>query len=164
MNLYLICHANPTEQDENIEDNQRTLTEKGRKKLGQIARSLEKLDLKFDVIFTSPYLYARQTANVVAEALDIKKKCVVDSDNLTPLGSAEKLVEEINTRESLANLLIVGHAPFLSQLIGMLLAGDASLGIDIKKAGLCKLSLDQLTYGRCSRLGWLLTPGQLTAI
>jgi len=164
MNLYLMCHATSAEQDENAEDNQRHLTEKGRKKLGQIARSLEKLDLEFDVILTSPYLYARQTANAVADVLDIKKKCVVDSDKLTPSGSVEKLVEEENARESVANLLIAGHAQFLSQFIGTLLAGDASLRIDMKKAGLCKLSLDQLTYGRCANLAWLLTPSQLTAI
>jgi len=164
MNLYLMCHATPTELDENVDDNQRPLTEKGRKKLSQIARSLEKLDLEFDVIITSPYLYARQTANIVADALDIKKKCVLDSDNLTPPGSGEKLIEEINAREAVDNLLIVGHVPFLSQFIGMLLAGDTSLSIDIKKAGLCKLSIEQLTYGRCATLGWLLSPSQLTAI
>ena len=164
MNLYLMCHATPTELDENVDDNQRPLTEKGRKKLSQIARSLEKLDLEFDVIITSPYLYARQTANIVADALDIKKKCVLDSDNLTPPGSGEKLIEEINAREAVDNLLIVGHESFLSQLIGMLLAGDASLSIDMKKAGLCKLTIEQLSYGRCAMLEWLLTPAQLTAI
>ena len=164
MNLYLMRHAIATELEENTEDNQRPLTEKGRKKLGKIARNLEKLDLKFDVILTSPYLRACQTADVVADALDIKSKNVVETENLTPLGFADKLVEEINAREPVANILIVGHEPFLSQLIGMLVAGDGSLSIDMKKAGLCKLSIEQLTYGRCATLEWLLTPAQLTAI
>ena len=164
MNLYLMRHAIATELEENTEDNQRPLTEKGRKKLGKIARNLEKLDLKFDVILTSPYLRACQTADVVADALDIKSKNVVETENLTPLGFAEKLVEEINAREPVENMLIVGHEPFLSQLIGTLVAGDVSLSIDMKKAGLCKLSIEQLTYGRCATLEWLLTPAQLTAI
>ena len=164
MNLYLMRHAIAAELEENTEDNQRPLTEKGRKKLGKIARNLEKLDLKFDVILTSPYLRACQTADVVADALDIKSKNVVETENLTPLGFAEKLVEEINAREPVENMLIVGHEPFLSQLIGTLVAGDVSLSIDMKKAGLCKLSIEQLTYGRCATLEWLLTPAQLTAI
>lgn len=164
MNLYLMRHAIAAEPDENTEDSQRSLTEKGHKKIGKIARNLEKLELEIDLILTSPYQRARQTANVVAYALDIKKRCVVESENLTPLGFADKLVDEINAREAVENLLIVGHEPFLSQLIGILLAGDASLGIEMKKAGLCKLSMEQLAYGRCARLEWLLTPAQLTAI
>jgi phosphohistidine phosphatase len=164
MNLYLMRHAIAAEPEEGVEDSQRPLTKSGLKKLEKIARNLEKLDLQLDVILTSPYLRARQTADVVADALDMKKKRVVESENLIPLGFAEKLVEEINAREPAANLLLVGHEPFLSQLVGMLTAGDASLQIDMKKAGLCKLSMEHLTYGRCATLEWLLTPAQLAAI
>jgi len=70
-------------------------------------------------------------------------------------------VDEINAREPLENLLLVGHEPFLSQLIGMLVAGDASIQVTLRKGGLCKLSIEQLNYGRCARLEWLLTPAQL---
>jgi phosphohistidine phosphatase len=164
MNLYLMRHAIAAEADENTEDHQRPLTEKGRKKLRKIARNIEKLDLKFDLILTSPAMRARQTADIVADALNIKQKNVIETENLSPLGFADKLVEEINAHEALENLLVVGHEPFLSQFIGMLLAGDASLNIDMKKAGLCKLSMEQLVYGRCATLEWLLTPAQMTAI
>jgi phosphohistidine phosphatase len=164
MNLYLMRHAIAAEADENSDDSQRPLTKIGRKKLGKIARNLEKLDLSFDLILTSPYLRARQTADVVADALDLKPKQVVESENLVPLGFADKFVEELNAREPLENLLVVGHEPFLSQLIGRLVTGDASLNINMKKAGLCKLSVEQLTDGRCATLEWLLTPAQLIAI
>jgi phosphohistidine phosphatase len=164
MNFYLMRHAIATERDENNDDSQRPLTEKGRKKLGKIARNFEKIEVRFDLILTSPYLRARETAEVVADALALKPKSVVETENLTPLGFGDKLVDEINAREAVENLLIVGHEPFLSQLIGMLVAGDSSLDIDMKKAGVCKLSIEKLSYGRCARLEWLLTPAQLTAI
>lgn len=164
MNLYLMRHAIAADADEDTQDNQRSLTEKGRKKLGKIARNLEKLDLSFGLILTSPYLRARQTADVVADSLDIEPGLVQESENLTPLGFGDKLVEEINAREPVNDLLLVGHEPFLSQLIGMLLAGDASLSIDMKKAGLCKLSIENLSYGRCATLEWLMSPAQLVAI
>jgi phosphohistidine phosphatase len=164
MNLYLMRHAIAAEADENTDDSQRPLTEKGRKKLVKIARNLEKLDIEIDIILTSPHLRTHQTAEVVANALDFKKKSLKDTDNLTPLGFADKLVEEINNLGSLENLLIVGHEPFLSQLIGMLVAGDSSLSIDMKKAGLCKLSIAQLTHGRCATLEWLVTPAQLAIL
>lgn len=165
MQSALSCsHAIAAESDENTEDSQRALTEKGQMKLTKIASNLENLDVKFDLILTSPYLRTRQTASVVADALKLKKKCVIESENLSPLGFADKLVEEINTVEPVENLLLIGHEPFLSQLIGVLVVGDASLRINLKKAGLCKLSTEQLTYGRCATLEWLLTPAQLVAI
>ena len=164
MNLYLMRHAIAADADENTQDNQRALTEKGRKKLGKIARNLEKLDLSFDLILTSPYLRARQTADVVADEFEIRPGLVQESENLTPLGFGDKLVDEIKSREPVENLLIVGHEPFISQIIGMLLAGDSSLNIDMKKAGLCKLSIENLSYGRCATLEWLMTPAQLTAL
>lgn len=164
MNLYLMRHAIAAEPDENIDDSQRSLTEKGQRKLTKIAHNLEKIDVKFELILTSPYLRTRQTASVVADVLKLKKKCVVESENLSPLGFADKLVEEINTTEPVENLLLIGHEPFLSQLIGVLIVGDASLRIDLKKAGLCKLSTEQLTYGRCATLEWLLTPAQMAEI
>jgi phosphohistidine phosphatase len=164
MNLYLMRHAIAVESDENTEDSQRPLTEKGRKRLGKIARNLVKLDLTFDLILTSPYLRARQTADVVADVLNLKAKQVLVSENLAPLGLVDQLLEEINAHESIEFLLIVGHQPFLSQLIGMLVAGDASLSIEMKQAGLCRLSIENLIYGRCATLEWLMTPAQLTAI
>jgi phosphohistidine phosphatase len=164
MNLYLMRHAIAVEADENTEDSQRPLTEKGRKRLGKIARNLAKLDLTFDLILTSPYLRARQTADMVADTLNIKPKYVVESENLTPLGFADKLVEEILAHEPVEFLLIVGHEPFLSQLIGILVADDAGLCIEMKQAGLCRLSTERLIYGRCATLEWLMTPVQLTAI
>ena len=89
MNLYLMRHAIAAEPEENTEDSQRPLTEAGRKRLGKIARNLEKLELEFDIILTSPYLRARQTADVVAHVLDIKQKRVFEREILTPRGFAD---------------------------------------------------------------------------
>jgi phosphohistidine phosphatase len=164
MILYLMRHAIAADADENTGDSQRPLTDKGRKKLGKIARNFEKLELGFDLILTSPYLRAKQTAEVVADTLNIKPHLVIESENLTPYGFADKLVDEINSHKDVNAVLVVSHEPFLSQLIGLLVAGDASLDIDMKKAGLCKLSIGTLKHGRCAVLEWLLTPAQLTKI
>jgi phosphohistidine phosphatase len=164
MNLYLMRHAIAAEPENDMEDSQRPLTDKGRKKLVKIVRGMDKLELNFDTILTSPYLRARQTAEEVAESFDLKKKQVCESEHLIPLGFADKLVQEINEKYVVENLLLVGHEPFLSQLIGMLVAGDATLDITMKKAGLCKLTVDNLSYGRCATLEWLLTPMQLSAL
>jgi phosphohistidine phosphatase SixA len=57
--------------------------------------------------------------------------------------------------------VLVGHEPFLSGLISVLLTGKPGMKIDFKKAALCKLSVEELRFGDCASLCWLLTPRQL---
>jgi len=60
--------------------------------------------------------------------------------------------------------LLVGHEPYLSQLIALLSSGGTSATIDMKKGGLCKLETEGLEYGHCATLQWLLTPRQMELI
>ena len=53
---------------------ERTLTPKGERKIWQVADAMMSLDNLFPGILTSPYVRARQTAEIVAEALSAKKK------------------------------------------------------------------------------------------
>jgi phosphohistidine phosphatase len=159
MNLYVMRHAIAAEPDEATPDEQRALTEAGRKKLLKIARSLKKMGITLDLLLTSPYLRARQTAEVVAAQL--KPGTVLESTALLPPGAAGVLVDEINARAPLQNVMVIGHEPFLGQFIGTLAAGEANLGITLKKAGVCKLAVETLSNKRCATLEWLLTPAQL---
>jgi len=58
------------------------------------------------------------------------------------------------------SLLLVGHEPYLSQLIAVLIGGE-KMRMDFKKGGLCCISAESLTFGRCATLEWLLTPKML---
>ncbi len=61
----------------------------------------------------------------------------------------------------LEKLLLVGHEPDLSELISFLLIGEKSLKIELKKAGFCKPSIDQLKFKKCAVLDYLFTPKQI---
>jgi phosphohistidine phosphatase SixA len=90
------------------------------------------------------------------------RKKLAFSDDLTPAGNPRLLIQELNQfRPEPENVLLVGHEPYLGQLIALLAAGNTSLEIDFKKGGLCKLEAESLYYGRCARLVWLLTPRQM---
>jgi len=43
----------------------------------------------------------------------------------------------------------------------MLIAGDPDVSLNLKKGGVCCLSIDKLEYARCANLNWLLSPAQL---
>ena len=163
MNLFLLRHGLAVENlTAGIErDADRPLTPKGERRLGQIADALEAMGLKFDLLLSSPYVRARQTAEIVADSLGLKKKLHF-SEDLVPGGDARVLIAALNRREPRPeNILLVGHEPFLSELIATLTSGDARVSIDFRKGGLCKLEIETLRYGRCATLAWLLTPRQM---
>lgn len=163
MTLYVLRHGLAVEPGTRAfaKDAERPLTAKGERKLWKIAEAMEGLGLSFDLILSSPYRRARQTAEIVAEAFNARKKLEF-SDELAPAGSAKKLIEHLNRLDPMPDtVLLAGHEPYLSEFISLLLSGDTGLAIVLKKGGLCKLTADSLHYGRCAALEWLLTPKQL---
>lgn len=161
MNLYLLRHGLAVEPGEHnfTKDSERPLTTKGKDKLAKITDAMRKLDLCFEVILCSPYVRARQTAEIVADASDARRRIEI-TEALTPSGNAKKLIEIINNLVS-QEILLVGHEPFMSELISLLIAGTTNVPIVMKKAGLCKLSAESLHHGKCATLEWLVTPKQM---
>lgn len=163
MNLYLIRHAIAEEESPSGEDSQRVLTDKGAKKMRNIAKGLKTLGIEFDYILTSPYIRAEQTAQILGDVFKIKKHIVI-SQNLAPMGDPDLLLAEINEKYSVNSLAIVGHEPYLSTLVSLLTAGGSPLEMTFKKGGVCHLTTDDLHHTRKATLEWLLTPGVLVAI
>ena len=163
MKLYILRHGiaiqpgAPGYED----DSARPLTPKGKRQLRQTAAAMKRMGLRFDGILSSPYLRAKQTAEIVAKPLKLGKKLVF-SDELTPGGSPRALIQQLNAARLKSNaILLVGHEPYLSRLISTLTTGDMHLAMDFKKGGLCKLAADKLSVGRCATLVWVLTPRQM---
>ncbi len=77
-----------------------------------------------------------------------------------------ELIEELKRKHGKRErkVLLVGHEPYLSRLIALLISGNTSAAITMKKGSLCKLSIDNLVFGGCASLEWLLTPGQMRAV
>ena len=167
MILYIIRHAiaEPASLEAEQDDSQRPLTDKGRKKMRRIAQGLKELGAQIDLILTSPYLRASDTARILAKQFGLGKDKVIKTGNLAPAVQDDLLIKEISERHAeIGNLALIGHEPSLSALVSMLVAGDPTLSITLKKGGVCKLMVEKLQYGRCANLDWLLTPSQLVKI
>ena len=163
MNLFLLRHGLAVDRSAPgyKKDADRPLTPKGKQRLWRVTDAMEEMDLEFDLLLTSPFLRATQTAEIVAEAFELRKK-LTPSEHLTPGGNPKLLLEQINLLDPPPkNVLLVGHEPYLSQLIGLLVAGNTNALIDLKKGALCKLELETLRCGRCATLAWLLSPKQM---
>lgn len=145
-------------------DSDRPLTPEGVEKMNRIAKGMKALKIRPDVILTSPFPRALQTAEIAARELGLKKHLVL-TEHLAVGGDPEQLVSEIRSGYSSANgVMIVGHEPYLSLLLSILLSGQANLDLVMKKGGLAKLVVEELLYGRCGALEWLLTPRVLTRL
>ncbi len=164
--LYLLRHAIAVERrkEGHEDDAQRPLTPEGERKMQRIAEAMRKLDLAFDLILSSPLVRARQTADIVAEEFKLTE-CRKFSSHLAPEGDPRDLIRELKRLyRSSRRVILVGHEPYLSSLMATLLAGRTDIDINLKKGGLCLLSIGSLQHGRCAVLEWLLTPRQMAKI
>ena len=159
MEIYILRHGIAVERGTPgyKKDSERPLTKEGEEKMHQIAEAMLGMGLQFDLILSSPYVRAKQTAQIVAGELDEE---VTSTDFLIPDANGLELIAEIND-EKPQRVLLVGHEPDLSRLISILVTGGSDATIELKKGGLCKLTSDKLTFGRSATLNWLLTPKQL---
>ena len=165
MNLYIVRHAiavsrgTPGYED----DSQRPLTGAGLKKFKKIVRGLNELGLNFDVILSSPYVRARDTAKILAKEFGMKNK-IAFSDNLIPPGNFENLVKEIQEKYDVGNLALVGHEPMLSSLVSWLATGNTDMKLSLKKGGVASLIAENLYQDGRAALQWLLTPAQMVEL
>ena len=90
------------------EDSQRPLTDKGKKKMRQIAKGLRALGVDFDLILSSPYIRAKETAEILADVFKAKTD-VAFSENLIPMGDPDLLIAEMNEKYSANSIALVGH-------------------------------------------------------
>ncbi len=163
MEIYLLRHGLAIEHGtpgfEN--DSARPLTTKGINQLKKVSAAMAAIDLEFDLILSSPLLRAKETAEIVAKKLKLKKRLKF-SDTLAPGKEVKFLIAHLQKiKPAPKKILLVGHEPFLSELVSLLVTGSLQLQMDFKKAGLCKLETEKLSAGKCAALAWLLTPKQM---
>jgi len=115
------------------------------------------------VILSSPYVRAAQTAEILAKIMKYKKR-IVHSESLIPIGDTDTLIGEINEKYTVDELVLVGHEPSLSSLIGTLTSASPDVAINLKNGGICCLSADDLHVERKAILEWLLTPKILSRL
>lgn len=149
-----------------LKDADRPLTLEGRARMKQAATGIQELDLKFNVILTSPLLRSRQTAEVVAEVLDLQHK-VKTLESLAPgrwhiegAGKHAEIFLELGAYQ-FDRALLVGHMPDLSELASFLLTGNRNLNIEFKKGSICAIELASLPPRGPGLLRWLMAPKHL---
>lgn len=145
-------------------DTERALTDEGKKKTRKAAKGLVSLGAKPTRILSSPYLRAKETAQVVAEVLGVDAAKVTLSDALLPEAAPYALFHALYAFHATdEEVLCVGHAPNLDKVLALSLTGARNPVTSLKKAGAALLVVEDLPRTR-GTLSWLLPPKVLASL
>jgi len=161
MDCILVRHGIAVERDEwDGADAGRPLTERGAKRVAQVAAGLKRLDVRPVYIFSSPLVRAVETARILCTVLALSDS-VSQVPELAPDAEPSRILTFFRKLPPDSCVLCVGHEPHLGLLAGVLLTGKPSPSFRFKKAGACMIGLPaplQIGHGV---LQWWMGPGQL---
>ena len=148
MQLYFLRHGEADWPGWTKPDDERPLTDFGKKEVRQVAKFLNGLKVKPDVIVSSPLPRALQTAEVAAEQLKTKLR----QDEALEPGFGISELSTVLKRHRSKILMLVGHEPDFSSVISALTGGF----IKMSKAGVALVDIDP--ENEKGRLLWLFPP------
>jgi phosphohistidine phosphatase len=140
-------------------DTERPLTKEGKRRARAAARGLSGVLDKVDLVATSPWTRAAQTADLVAEAFGAKLE---EFPELIPDRRFEDLLARLKTLRA-RRVALVGHEPHLSRFASWLLNGSDHSVLRLKKSQALLLDAKTLAPG-AAELVWSLPPRQLRAL
>jgi len=156
---HAIAHARSRARWPN--DALRPLTPAGKRKFRKAARGLATALPTSAALLSSPFVRARQTAELLAAALGRKK--IVEARELASGESAKEVFTMLRARKDEA-VVLVGHEPNLSTLLSACLHEHGRLKIDFKKGGAaCIEFTGRVEPGRAC-LHWFLPPRVLRGL
>ena len=140
MEIWLLRHAAAEEASESGRDADRKLTAEGEKRARAVARGLASLKPAIELVLSSPYRRALQTAEPAARELGLSRH-LRETRALEPGRDPQEVLEEVRA-EATKGVLLVGHEPHLGALLGRLLAGRPLLTVALKKAAVARVEWD----------------------
>lgn len=188
MRLYILRHGRAGDRETwQGDDRLRPLTEDGKERTVAAARGLAALGVRPDVILTSPYTRAAQTAELTAATLagvgarsdaaehDHQVGEVTEEPALAVGATLDRVAPALAERAGTGDVLLVGHEPDLSGIIGALIGGNhGGARVEMKKGACCRVDIPAGALRKAGQapeklagagtLAWLLTASQLAMI
>jgi phosphohistidine phosphatase len=162
VNVFILRHGEAgTTMTMPSKDFERPLTEAGREEIESIASSIRKLNVEFDRVATSPLTRAKETAEIVVGEYKDRAPKMEIWEELRPEGNRQDVIQRLSKLRQDSDVLLVGHEPYLSTLIGEIITAGSPARISLKKGGLAKIQIHSFAPKAAGELRWLLTPRHL---
>jgi len=158
MQLYIVRHGSAVDRDDPKcpADPQRYLTDEGKEKTRQVAKGVAEIAAMPDLILTSPYVRARQTAEIFAAVLEYPKQKIRETDLLLPGAEPLQLFRELAKEKEASTVFVFGHGPNIDGLVAASVGSKHPI-CSMKKAGVAALELRRV-LPPSGELLWLATP------
>lgn len=120
MNLYVVRHSHA---DSGSPDFERRLTEFGRNKLKETIPTWKSYIPKIDLILSSPYKRALETAEIIHKDYDLSKNIYKDNSLQPGMNIPDILITlSVYAKE---DVMVVAHMPDVSDLVGELVTSGS---------------------------------------
>lgn len=166
LELYLVRHAVAAERGpEYPDDARRPLTDEGVARFRQAVAGLRDLGVQLDLVLASPYVRARETAELLAAGLKPRPKLVVVdalAAGAKPADVIAAAVRHAALGRGASRLALVGHEPDLGELAARLLGAKGR--VELKKGAVCRIDVDRAMPGGPGTLRWFLPPRMLRGL
>jgi phosphohistidine phosphatase len=136
-------------------DAARPISDKGRKQAKRLGDHLRSIGFETETVITSPKLRAAQTAEIVADRIDMT---VSEDERLAGSLDLETVEAILGDAGDSERAMLVGHDPDFSELLSVL-CGAA--GVSMRKGALARIEIDRPLQAGGGTLRWLLPPDAL---
>ncbi len=163
MHLFVVRHGIAEDAKPGQDDASRALTHSGTRKLRRSIQGVRELGWRFERVLTSPWLRATQTADLLAPVSD-HSPITTELLCKSPQSELLALIAEVTApTKKQHGTAVVGHEPWLGELVAWLAFGDRRHGdqIDFKKGGVVWLDGTSVAGGMQIRA--IVTPRILRA-
>jgi phosphohistidine phosphatase len=151
--LYFLRHGR-AEHTPGVEDAERRLTDVGEAELRAAAPLWGRLNMRPQVILSSPLVRALQTAELLVAGLGSKHAPLID-DRLRPGAGWEELAQAMADHPAARRVLFVGHQPDLGSAVELLSGAES---VRLRPGSLACLEFPGTPEPGQGELAWLLDP------
>ena len=150
--IILLRHGIAEDRTADKPDEERRLTDSGKRRMKQIAWTLAQIFPEAEALYSSPLVRAVETAEAVAKAFGDELK-IQTTDALKPGSDPRefrKLLADLNVQFA----IFAGHEPVLTEIMLDLTSTRTDSEIELKKGGCYGLRVDD----NSAHLEWMLPP------
>ena len=145
MRVLFVRHAPALNRSDWLRDDMlRPLSDKGMTAAKKIFKGLSKVYKAPQIVLTSEAVRAKESAEIFSRYFGSAK--IKESPVLNP-GATFEGVRELLVESNLEYVALVGHEPELSEIVSMFLTKNGDLPIELKKAALVELEIDDDNFG-----------------
>jgi phosphohistidine phosphatase len=157
MHIYLLRHGDAS-FNSIYSESERPLTDLGRHQATLVGTLLHRMNIVIDVALSSPFKRSQQTASIVLS--NINKQQIAFNEILVNGSGPRQLLKQLDEL-GVSSVLLVGHEPYLSETISMLIGGNLRVEIEMRKCSLAFVDVSIPIHLGAGILKFLIPTGKL---